>query len=56
MIEYMLNKSQTRLQMSAGIIWSTIWDSKLSQETNMIDFYGPQWEDASWILSGKTQF
>lgn len=22
----------------------------------MIDFYGPQWEDASWILSGKTQF
>lgn len=22
----------------------------------MIDFYGPQWEDASWILSGKSQF
>lgn len=22
----------------------------------MIDFYGPQWEDASWIVSGKSQF
>ena len=42
--------------MSAGVIWDTLWSIKLSEETSMIDFYGPQWEDASWIVSGKIQF
>lgn len=40
--------------MNAGIIWNTIWNNDLLR--NMIDLYDQQWEEASRILSGKTQF
>jgi hypothetical protein len=40
--------------MSAGIIRNTLRNNKLIRD--MIDLYGMQWEEASWILSGKMQF